>query len=133
MAEPELPPLSEAQLEIMNLVWERGEVTVAEVWKSLAGRRKVARNTVQTLLLRLKEKGWLHSRTDGHAHRFRAAVPREATVRTMARRLVDLAFGGSTEGLLAALLGQRGVSPEEAERIRALLDQAEKKQQRKPR
>jgi predicted transcriptional regulator len=127
MAGPELPPLSEAQLEIMNLVWDRGEVTVAEVWKALAERRQVARNTVQTLLLRLKEKGWLRSRTDGHAHRFRAAVPREATVRTMARRLVDLAFGGSTEGLLAALLGQRGVSPEEAERIRALIDQAERK------
>jgi BlaI family transcriptional regulator, penicillinase repressor len=127
MAGSELPPLSEAQLEIMNLVWEHGEVTVAEVWKILAERRKVARNTVQTLLLRLKEKGWLRSRTDGHAHRFRAAVPRAATVRTMARRLVDLAFGGSTEGLLAALLGQRGVSPEEAERIRALIDQAERK------
>jgi BlaI family transcriptional regulator, penicillinase repressor len=131
MAEPDLPPLSEAQLEIMNLVWDRGEVTVAEVWKALAERRPLARNTVQTLLLRLKEKGWLHSATDGHAHRFRAAVPREATVRTMARRLVDLAFGGSTEGLLAALLDQRGVSSAEAERIRALIDQAEKKQRRK--
>jgi predicted transcriptional regulator len=127
MAGSELPPLSEAQLEIMNLVWEHGEVTVAEVWKALSARRKVARNTVQTLLLRLKDKGWLHSRTDGHAHRFRAAVARAATVRTMARRLVDLAFGGSTEGLLAALLGQRGVSAEEAERIRALIDQAERK------
>jgi predicted transcriptional regulator len=128
MARSELPPLSEAQLEIMNLVWERGEVTVGEVWKTLAARRQVARNTVQTLLFRLKEKGWLRSRTDGHAHRFRAAVPREVTVRTMAQRLVDLAFGGSTEGLLAALLGRRSVSPEEAERIRALIDQAEKKQ-----
>jgi predicted transcriptional regulator len=128
MAGRELPPLSEAQLEIMNLVWEHGEVTVAEVWKALAARRKVARNTVQTLLLRLKDKGWLRSRTDGHAHRFRAAAPRDPSVRTMAERLVDLAFGGSTEGLLAALLDQRGVSPEEAERIRALIDQAERKQ-----
>src|SRR5262245_12785334 len=128
MAGRELPPLSEAQLEIMNLVWEHGEVTVAEVWKALAARRKVARNTVQTLLLRLKEKGWLRSRTDGHAHRFRAAVPRDPSVRSMAERLVDLAFGGSTEGLLAALLDQRGISAEEAERIRALIDQAERKQ-----
>src|SRR5215831_4450052 len=112
MAKPALPLLAEGQLEIMNFVWDHGEVTVAEVWKALSARRKVARNTVQTLLLRLKEKGWLHSRTEGHAHRFRAAVPREATVRGMAQRLVDLAFGGSTEGLLAALLNQRGVSPE---------------------
>jgi predicted transcriptional regulator len=128
MAKSALPPLAEGQLEIMNFIWEHGEVTVGGVWKALSARRKVARNTVQTMLLRLKEKGWLHSRTDGHAHRYRAAVPREATLRRMAQRLVDMAFGGSTEGLLAALLGRRGVSPEEAERIRALIDQAEKKQ-----
>jgi predicted transcriptional regulator len=128
MTRPELPALSEAQLEIMNLVWERGEVTVGEVWKALSARRKVARNTVQTLLTRLKEKGWLRSRTDDHAHRYWTTVPREATLDKMVQRLVDVAFGGSTEGLLHSLLGQRSVSPEEAERIRALIDQAEKKQ-----
>ena len=47
----------------------------------------------------------------------------------MARRLLDVAFGGSTEGLLAALIGRRRVSPEEAVRIRALIDEAEKGQQ----
>ncbi len=38
---PKLPPLSEAQIEIMNLVWDRGEVTVGEVWRALAARRKL--------------------------------------------------------------------------------------------
>ena len=59
MGSPRLPPLSEAQLEIMNGVWDHGEVTVAEVGKVLAGRRSVARNTVQTVLTRLEDKGWL--------------------------------------------------------------------------
>jgi len=129
MAKSGLPPLAEGQLEIMNFVWDRGEVTVGDVWKALSARRKVARNTVQTMLARLKEKGWLHGRTEGHAHTYRAAVPRDATLRKMAQRLVDVAFGGSTEGLLAALLDRRGVSREEAERIRALIDQAEREQQ----
>jgi predicted transcriptional regulator len=79
------------------------------------------------MLQRLNAKGWLHSRTDGHAHRYRAAVPRDATLGGMLRRLADVAFRGSTEGLLAALLGRRGVSAEEAERIRALIDQAERR------
>src|SRR2546423_525410 len=48
-----LPALSEAQLEIMQLVWERGEVTVTDVWSVLAQRRGVARNTVLTLMDRL--------------------------------------------------------------------------------
>jgi predicted transcriptional regulator len=88
----------------------------------------VARNTVQTMLQRLAEQGWLLSRTDSHAHRYRAAVPRETTLQNMLQRLVDVVFSGSTEGLLAALLGRRTVSPEEAERIRALIDQAERRQ-----
>jgi predicted transcriptional regulator len=127
MARSTLLPLAEGQLEIMEIVWERGEVTVGEVWKALSARRAVARNTVQTMLQRLKEQGWLLSRTDSHAHRYRAAVPRQATLRNMLRRLVDVVFSGSTEGLLAALLDRRSMSPEEAERIRALIDQAERK------
>ncbi len=122
----ERPSLSDAQLEVMNVVWELGEATVADVWKALSARRRVARNTVQTLMTRLRDKGWLRCRTDSHAHRFRAAVSREAALGKLLKRLVDRAFGGSTVGLLSALLGRQGVSPEEAERIRALIDQAER-------
>ena len=62
-----LPPLSEAQMEIMNVVWNRGEATVADVWKALGSRRKVARSTVLTMLVRLQEKGWLYCDEEGHA------------------------------------------------------------------
>jgi predicted transcriptional regulator len=120
-----LPPLSEGQLELMNIVWDHGEVTVAEAWKAMAARRKVARNTVLTMLSRLEEKGWLRCDSADHAHRYRAAVPREATLGTMIRRLVDTAFGGSAEGLVLALLHGKGVSAEEARRIRELIDRAE--------
>ena len=122
-----LPPLSEAQMEIMNVVWDRGEVTVADVWKALAARRKLARNTVLTMLSRLEEKGWLCRDEEGHAFRYRAAVPREATLGTMIRRLVDTAFGGSAEGLIMALLHDRGVSKEEARRIRTMIAREEGK------
>ena len=123
-------PLSEAQLEIMNLVWDETEVTVADVWKALAQRRKLARNTVQTLMVRLEEKGWLTSQTEGHAFRYRAAVPREAVQGMMVRRLLDSAFGGSAEGLVLALLEGRGISRAQAQRVRDLIKRAE--EERKP-
>ncbi len=123
--QPELPPLSEAQMEIMNLVWDRGEVTVGEVWKALSGRRKVARNTVLTTIVRLQERGWLHCETGEHAFRYRPAVPREAVQGMMVRRLLDSAFGGSAEGLVLALLDGRGLAPGEAERIHTLIERAE--------
>jgi BlaI family transcriptional regulator, penicillinase repressor len=126
LAEP-LPPLSEAQMEIMSVVWERGEATVADVWKALAARRRVARSTVLTMLVRLEEKGWLLCDQDGHAFRYRAAVPRAATMGTVVRRLVDTAFGGSAEGLFLALLHGRGISKEEARTIKKMIDGAEGK------
>ena len=119
-----LPALSEAQLEIMQVVWEGGEVTVTDVWTVLARRRSVARNTVLTLMDRLEKKGWLTRRADGPAHTYAAAVPRAATLGRVVERLVDAAFAGSAEALVLALLEGRGVSDEEARRIRQLIAKA---------
>lgn len=122
-----LPALSEAQLEIMHVVWDGGEVTVTDVWGVLAGRRAVARNTVLTLMDRLEKKGWLNRRADGQTHYYTAAAPRAATLGQVVHRLVDAAFAGSADALVLALLEGRGVSDEEARRIRQLIDNARAK------
>jgi BlaI family transcriptional regulator, penicillinase repressor len=119
-----LPPLSDAQLEIMRVVWDRGEVAVGEVWEALAQKRPIARNTVQTVIARLAQKGWLKLRKQGRAFLYRAAAARDATQRGMVRRLVDTVFSGSAEGLVLAMLEGRGLSREEADRIRKLIDNA---------
>ena len=127
MAKPEseeLPALSEAQLEIMHIVWGSPEVTVTDVWTVLSQRRPVARNTVLTLMDRLEKKGWLTRRADGQTHHYAAAAPRDATLGDVVHRLVDAAFAGSAERLVLALLEGRGVSDEEARRIRRLIDNA---------
>ncbi|SRR5579883_2563586 len=120
-----LPALSESQLEIMQLVWGGGEVTVTDVWNVLTQRRQVSRNTVLTLMDRLEKKGWLKRRADGQTHYYTAAVPRATTLGQLVHRLVDAAFVGSAEGLVLALLEGRGVSDEEARRIRQLIDDAQ--------
>lgn len=129
MAKPgeELPPLSEAQLEIMHVVWDGGEVTVTDVWTELARRRPVARNTVLTLMDRLEKKGWLRRRADGQTHYYTAAAARTATLGQVVHRLVDAAFAGSADALVLALLEGRGVTDEEARRIRQLIDRARRK------
>ena len=122
----DLPPLSEAQLEIMNLVWDRGQVTVGEIWHELSARRGVARNTVQTLVTRLEEKGWLAHGVEGSAFRYHATQPRDTTRRHLLRRLVDTAFGGSAQGLVLTLLEDGDLSREDAARIRSLIERAER-------
>jgi predicted transcriptional regulator len=123
----QLPALSEAQLEIMQIVWDRPEATVTDVWNVLSGRRLVARNTILTLMERLARKGWLTRRADGQTHYYAAAVPRAATLGNVVQRLVNSAFAGSAEALVLALLEGRGVSDDEARRIRQLIDAARKR------
>ncbi len=121
----QLPALSEAQLEIMNYVWDRGQVTVADVWKHISSQRSVARNTIQTMMVRLEEKGWLQHEDNGSGFVFSATEDRSLTLRRMVSRMVETAFQGSAEGLVLALLNGRGVSADEAERIRAAIEATE--------
>ncbi len=128
MAQDRKPPrLSEAQLEIMNIVWDMGEAIVADVWNKLSARRPIARNTVQTTMTRLEEKGWLSHKTDGKTFRYSAAFTRASALRRAVSRLADTAFGGSTEDLVIALLDGRTISKNEAGRIRAIIKKAEEK------
>ena len=123
----QLAPLSGAQLNIMNLVWDNGEVTVAGVWQVLSKRRTVARNTVQTIMTRLEEKGWLRHRVEGNRFLYSAVPERAGVLKKMVSQLVDTAFGGSAEDMMMALLDSRGVSPDEAARIRKMIRKAQEK------
>src|SRR5579859_2576921 len=107
-----LPDLSEAQIEIMNVIWDSPQgAGVMEVWKALSAKRSIARNTVQTTLVRLEEKGWLSHR-DGQKGGFVyfARRPRNSTLRVMVSKLVETAFAGSADDLVMALIQGRGVS-----------------------
>ncbi len=127
------PPLSPVQLEIMNVVWSRGEVTVSEVWKQLLADRQISRGSVQTMIIRLEEKGWLSHREVGQAFLYTAAFPREATQQRLVHDLADRVFGGSTEGLIWSLLQKRGISKDEAQRIHDMIDDVERKRRKKRR
>jgi len=122
--QPDLPDLSPAQREIMEIVWDRGEVTAAEVRRVLSRTREVARNTVRTLLERMEDKGWLKHRAEGRTFLYAAARPRQDTVGQKVREVVETVCGGSPETLVAALIDYRGLKPDELARIRRLLDQA---------
>ena len=123
----DLPALSEAQLEIMNVVWEWTERSVAAVWRVLHERRGISRNTVHTLMVRLEEKGWLAHCEAAGGFLYRATVSREQTQRRTVERLIQTVFNGSAEGLVLALLNSGTLSKSEAERIRQLIGNAKRR------
>jgi len=126
MIDPQdMPSLSEAQMEIMNIVWDQPETTLGEIWRELQTKRKIARNTIQTLLTRMVDKGWVEYRAEGKIFHYRAAVSRQPLMKHVVSRLVETAFNGSAEGLVMALLDGQELQQDEAERIRALIDKAQ--------
>ncbi|MHC4402096.1 MAG: BlaI/MecI/CopY family transcriptional regulator [Planctomycetota bacterium] len=120
-----LPPLSPAQREVMEILWERGELTAAQVRAALSEHRELARNTVRTMLDRMERKGWLKHRAEGRTFYYAPVYPRTLTIGQRVLDLVDTVCGGSPETLMTALLEYRGVTKEEAKRIRAMLDSIE--------
>ena len=128
---PDLPPLSDAQLEVMHCVWERGEATVTDVWQELAARREIARNTVLTVIDRLAKRGWLQKRSVGNTHLYQATVSKAQALGGVVERMVETAFSGSADRMVMALLDGRGVSKEEAAKIRQLIDESRGRKRRK--
>jgi BlaI family penicillinase repressor len=120
-AAPARGDLTTAQWEVLALVWERGEVTVASAHAALSARRKVAPTTVLTHLRRLEKRGLLVHREDGRAHVWRAARDKGTLVGSLLGRLRDLLFRGATDGLVATLLDAGPVSEAELARLRALV------------
>ena len=118
------PPLSEAQVEIMNLFWEHKTCSVADVWKILNARRGISRNTVHTMIIRLEEKGWLRRKVSGNSVEFIPTVTQKKAQQQTLRRLLDTVFSGSIEGMILTLLNDPTVSQEDADKIRSLIDQA---------
>jgi BlaI family transcriptional regulator, penicillinase repressor len=123
-----LPGLSPAQREIMEIVWERGEVSASDVRAILSQTRDLARNTARTLLERMEQKGWLKHREEGRTYLYSAAQPRPAAIGQAVLNVVEHVCGGSPEVLLTALLDHRGVTADELARIRAMLDKAKASQ-----
>lgn len=123
--------LTPAQYEILEAVWAAGPdgATVAAIWEAVSVRREVGRTTILNLVDRLEKRGWLSRRKEASVFRYLAAVERDATARVMAGEFLDEFFGGSADQLILSLLGSKRLRPEDLERIRRLLDQADREPQ----
>ena len=126
MPNPELPLLPEGQREIMEIVWDQGEVSVFEVREILSQTKEVSRTAVRTTMERLEEKGFLAHRVIGRTHFYRPLVSRDVSLGQRIVDIVDKACGGEPERLMAALMEYRGLTGEEIKRIQTLLDGAKK-------
>jgi BlaI family penicillinase repressor len=119
------PTLTPLELEIMQVLWQTGPCTVAEVQPKL--QAELAYTTVQTMLNVLLRKKKVKRVQEGRAYRYRAAVSRERASGSALSDLVTRMFGGSSEALLMAMVDTRQISAEELARVAQKLAEAEKR------
>ena len=109
----------------MNIVWEKGEVTVNDVVEIIGKNRPTKRTTIQTLLGRMKEKGWVTTRKVGQAFVYRPTRERTVSLSQKVHAMLSRYFEGSAPQLLNALLEDHALTAEEANELRRVIDQAE--------
>jgi predicted transcriptional regulator len=113
--------LTDREADLMELLWEHGPSTVAEVRERLTD--DLAYTTVLTILRTLEAKGYVEHGEEGRAHRYSALVARDAARRSALRALSSKLFKGSAELLMSHLVSDQKLTAPEIERIRDLLEQ----------
>lgn len=121
-----LPRISEAEWEVMRVLWARGESTAAEVLAELKGRAGWKPTTVKTLLSRLVAKRAAGYTPRGKEYVYRPLVSESAVVRAETGSFVDRVFGGALAPMLAHFVDDKRLSTEEIAELRQILDRAER-------
>jgi predicted transcriptional regulator len=122
---PSSATLTPQELELMKIVWHKGQATVRDVYETLLEHRKIAYTTVMTMMRVLEKKGYVKAQRVNRAYVYRPARPQRQVVRSMVREFVDRVFNGSAQPLLVHLVEDRRLSPEELEELERLIREAE--------
>ena len=126
-ADPPRP--TDAELEILTVLWSRGPSTVREVHETIAQRKPAQYTTILKLMQIMADKGIVRRDESARAHVYEASRPQEWTQRQLAGDLLQRAFGGSAKSMLVGALAARKASKDELAEIRKLLDDYEEKSQ----
>ncbi len=128
MAAPKLIKPTESELEILQILWEKGLATVREVHEGLAATKDVGYTTTLKLMQIMNEKGIVKRDDSMRTHVYQAAVNKEKTQKHLLNKMIDSLFGGSSTQLVIQALGDdsQKASQEEIDKIQALLNSLKK-------
>ena len=124
MARSKSATLTEAELRIMNVLWEKGSATVHEVLQGLPPKPSLAYNSVLTIIRILETKGYVRHVKDKRAHVYMPKIDRKDATRFEVRHLVSRFFGNSHEQLVLNILEESSIDADELARVRQLLERS---------
>ena len=118
---------SEAELEILNILWEKGKVTVREVHEQLSLNKEVGYTTTLKQMQRMLDKGMILREDSEKAHLYTAVLVEKEVKNTLMNRLLKGAFGGSAMKMVMHALGQSDATPEEIKKLETFLKEQKNK------
>lgn len=116
---------TEAELEILSLLWELKEASVRQIHERLAETKDTGYTTTLKIMQIMHAKGMVSRDEENRSHIYRPATNQKETQKSLLKNLVTTAFGGSAQKLVMQALGQENPSKEDLDEIRAFLDQLE--------
>src|ERR1044071_916575 len=123
MARRKSPTLTEVELELMDVLWERGRATVSEIVESLPDER-LAYSSVLTMMRILEQKGYVTHEKEGRAFIYRPLVDRQQAQKSVIGYLLRRFFDTSPELLVVNLLEHEEVGPEEVSRLKQMIEKS---------
>jgi predicted transcriptional regulator len=117
--------LTNLQMDVMTVLWQRGEATVAQVHSAMQEKRQLAMTTVATLLSRLEKYGLLTHRTEGRQYVYSPLVSQSEVCQSRLTELIDQLFQGNPANLVYHLINEADVNDEDLARIAALIESRE--------
>ena len=121
--------LGDLQIAILRILWRNGEATVSEVHRELQETRGSAPTTVATMLVKMERRGVVTHRTDGRRFVYRPTVSEGLVRRSMVGELADRLFAGKPSALVAHLLSQHEIEPDEIDELRRLIASHENREE----
>ena len=118
---PAKPVPTDLELDILKVVWQRGQATVREVYQDLLKQRKIAYTTVLTIMGILEHKGRLKKTAGERAYVYSPAQPQAQVMDTMVKEFVDRVFDGAAQPLLVHLVERSRIGPEELDQLEDLV------------
>lgn len=124
MGKRKLQPMSPAETEVLSIIWRLKHATVQQIHEELSSGEKVVYKTVLTLVRRLEKKGYVKHKVNGKAHVYSTAVRQEDVVRRTVHDFLNRLFGGEAGPLVQFLAEDGLLGPEEAERLKEIIDKS---------
>ncbi|NYF78983.1 BlaI/MecI/CopY family transcriptional regulator [Granulicella arctica] len=116
--------LTEAELRLMKILWQRGESAVGDLVAAMPDSAPLAYNSVLTTIRILEQKGYVYHRQEGRAYLYSPCVAEHEAGRSEVRHMLQRFFGNSRERLLLSLLGDEDITPEELARLKEAIAHA---------